>query len=133
MTNRASNEPLGPPVTRTRPPDGRAVPEQRDRPANAVPVLVDLELDLDSPSSSLSFSLASLGPVHVPATRMSPSFAAAPVARMAAPIAVAAIVPIVFLIVPLLPESSHVMHPGCPPAGPGHNGTLVVDPRSSVP
>ena len=127
VTKRASNDPLGPRVTRTRLPT--CCPFRKSTTRHCTPFRFWSTSNSTSmpPSSSLSFSSDVVALVHDPATSMSPSLARADGASSsAAPIAVAVIAPIVFFTGMLLRRGVVGHRPHCRVAGPGHNETLVV-------
>ena len=129
VTNRASNEPLGARVTRTR--FATCVPFRRRTTFHRTPFRFwSTSNSTSTPASSpLSFSFAVLAFEHVPATR-TPSLAPATGASSsAAATTVPTITPDTTFISTLLPRLSITCTAGCRANGPGDNGTLVVRPE----
>ncbi len=129
VTKRASNEPLGARVTRTR--FATCVPFRSRTTFHRTPVLFwSTSNSTSTPASSpLSFSFDVLAFEHVPATR-TPSLAPATGASSsAAATTVPTITPDTYLISTLLPKLSTRHTAGCRARGRGDNGTLVVHPE----
>ena len=129
-TRCASNEPLGPRVTRTR--RATCVPfEQVASSSERRSVLVALELDLDaavfprSASASGAWPRARARDEDVPVLRRGTRRQVGRAHRRRGNVQWPSSM--------VRSSRSHVMRPSCPPAGPGHNGPWWSTQRSSVP